>query len=348
MGERRRRSGVREVVRGHVDGLNGRHRAGARRGDALLQLAHLGRQRRLIPDGARHPAEKRRDLGAGLHEAEDVVDEQEHVLALLAEVLGHRETGECDAETGSGRLVHLAVDERHLVENARLLHLEVEVVALARALADTGEHGHPAVRVRDVVDQLHDRDRLADAGATEETDLAALDVRSDEVDHLDAGLEDLDRRSKLAEGGRLAVDRPALDIGGCGLLVDRLTEHVPDAAEGAVADRHRDRRAGVDDGGAARKSVGRVHGDRANAVVTEMLLHFGHEGRGRAVGLDDLYLDGVEDLGQAVGKDRVDHDALDLDDLPDVLRPVRARLLRHCSPWGKSVALKEVTPSGGV
>ena len=32
----------------------------------------------------------------------------------------------------------------------------------------------------------------------------------------------------------------------------------------------------------------------------------------------DLDLDGVEDLGQAVGEDRVDHDALDLDDLADV------------------------------
>ena len=124
---------------------------------------------------------------------------------VLAEVLGHREAGQGDAKTGSGRLVHLAVDERDLVEHAGLLHLEIEVVTLARALTDTGEDGHTAVGVGDVVDQLHDRDGLADARATEEADLAALDVRGDKVDDLDAGLEDLDRRLQVAERRRIPV-----------------------------------------------------------------------------------------------------------------------------------------------
>ena len=164
----------------------------------------------------------------------------------------------------------------------------------------------PLCCVRDVVDQLHDRDRLADAGAAEEADLAALDVRGDEVDDLDARLEDLDRRRQLAERGRLAVDRPALDIGGRGLPVDGLAEDVPDAAERAVADGHRDRRPGVDDVGAAREAVGRVHRDRADAVVAEMLLHLRDQRRGVPSGRDDLDLDRVEDLGQAVGEDGVD------------------------------------------
>ena len=40
---------------------------------------------------------------------------------------------------------------------------------------------------------------------------------------------------------------------------------------------HRDRAAGVDDLGAARQAVGRVHRDRADAVVAEVLLHLAHE-----------------------------------------------------------------------
>ena len=303
---------------GHVDRLHGRDRAGAGRGDALLQLAHLGGQRRLVADGARHAAEERRHLRACLHEAEDVVDEQQHVLALLAEVLRHREAGQRDAETGSGRLVHLAVDERDLVEHAGLFHLEVEVVALARALADTGEHGHAAVGVGDVVDELHDRDGLADAGTTEETDLAALDVRRDQVDHLDARLEDLDGRLQVAECRRLTVDRPPLDALDRGLVVDRLADHVPDASERRVANGNRDRPARVDDVRPTRETVGGIHGDRAHAVVAEVLLHLRNERRGRPVGSVDLDLDGVEDLGQAVREDRVDHDALDLDDLAGV------------------------------
>ena len=61
------------------------------RGDALLERAHLGGQRGLVTDGARDAAEERGHFRAGLREAEDVVDEEEHVLALfVAEVLGAR------------------------------------------------------------------------------------------------------------------------------------------------------------------------------------------------------------------------------------------------------------------
>jgi hypothetical protein len=42
-----------------------------------LQLAHLGAQGRLITDRRRHPAEQRGNLGPGLGEPEDVVDEQQ-------------------------------------------------------------------------------------------------------------------------------------------------------------------------------------------------------------------------------------------------------------------------------
>ncbi len=318
MGERGRRRRVGEVVGRHVDRLHRGDRAGARRRDALLQLAHLGGERRLVADGARHAAEQRRHLGARLHEAEDVVDEEEHVLALVAEVLRHRQAGERDAQASARRLVHLPVDERGLVDHARLAHLEEEVVALARPLAHAGEDGETAVLLGEVVDQLHDQHGLADAGAAEEADLAALDVGRDQIDHLDSRLEDLDGRRQLAEGGRLAVDRPALHVLRLRLLVDRLADHVPDPAERRLADRNGDRRAGVDDVCAAREAVGRVHRHGANAIVAEVLLHLCDEREARAVGAGDLDLEGVEDLGQGVREHRVDHDALDLDDLAGV------------------------------
>jgi hypothetical protein len=85
----------------------------ARRGDALLQLAHLVGQVRLVAHGGRHPAEQRGDLGTGLGEPEDVVDEQQHVLLLhVAEVLRHRQRRQRDAQAGARRLVHLAEDQR--------------------------------------------------------------------------------------------------------------------------------------------------------------------------------------------------------------------------------------------
>ena len=67
--------------------------------------------------------------------------------------------------------------------------------------------------LRDVVDQLLDQHRLADAGATEETGFAALDIRGQQIDDLDARLEDLDLRRHVAEVRRSPVDRPALAHG---------------------------------------------------------------------------------------------------------------------------------------
>ena len=84
----------------------------------------------------------------------------------------------------------------------------VEVVALAGALAHAGEDRVAAVLGGDVADQLLDDDRLADAGAAEHADLAALAEGRDQVDDLDAGLEDLERcvACSSKDGGG-AVDR---------------------------------------------------------------------------------------------------------------------------------------------
>src|SRR3972149_6162255 len=68
--------------------------------------------------------------GARLREAEDVVDEEQHVLALLVtEVLRGGEAREADAQARPRRLGRLADDARRLLDDARLLHLVVEVVA---------------------------------------------------------------------------------------------------------------------------------------------------------------------------------------------------------------------------
>src|SRR5690606_39602689 len=99
----------------------------------------------LFPYTTLFRSEQRRHLGARLHEAEDVVDEEEHVLALhVAEVLGDGQRREGDPEAHARRLVHLAEDQGRLVEDARLRHLEVEGVALAGPLAHAGEHRHGA------------------------------------------------------------------------------------------------------------------------------------------------------------------------------------------------------------
>src|SRR5690606_18145082 len=135
-------------------------------------------------------------------------------------------------------------------------HLEPEVVAHAGALADAAEYGVAAELAGDAGDHLLDDDGLADAGAAEEADLAAADEGAEQVDDLDAGGEDLGLRVQGAELGGLAVDGATRGVGDRGLLVDRLAEEVEDAAEDLLADRDRDRGAGVDDRDAAGEAVG--------------------------------------------------------------------------------------------
>ena len=116
-------------------------------------------------------------------------------------------------------LVHAGID-----------HLVIEVVALAGALADAGEHRIAAMRLGHVVDQLHDQHGLADAGAAEQADLAAFGVRREQVHHLDAGDQDLGLGRLIDVRGRRGVDWAlggGLDRAG---LVDRLADYVHDAA----------------------------------------------------------------------------------------------------------------------
>ena len=249
MGERGRRRRIGQVVGGDVDRLHRGDRALGRRGDALLQRAHVGGERRLVADRGRNAAEQRRDFRPGLGEPKDVVDEQQHVLALIAEMLGDGDAGQSDAHACAGRLVHLAKHQRAFRFNLRIgimgigidLRFDefvIEIVALAGAFADAREYGIAAVGLGDVVDQFLDEHRLAHASAAEQADLAALGVGREQVDDLDAGDENLGVGRLIDISGGWLMDRAALvhlDRPG---FIHGLADHVHDAPERALADRH--------------------------------------------------------------------------------------------------------------
>ena len=124
-----------------------------------------------------------------------------------------------DAGARARRLVHLAVDQGafgafgravlRVLVHAGLDHLVIEVVAFAGALAHAGQHRIAAIGLGDVVDQFLHGHGLADAGAAEQADLAALGVGREQVDDLDAGDQHLGFGRLVGEGGRFGVDRRA-------------------------------------------------------------------------------------------------------------------------------------------
>src|SRR5947209_9481060 len=87
----------------------------------------------------------------------------------------------------------------------------IEVVAFARALAYAGEHRIPAMRLRNVVDQLHDDDGLADTSAAEQADLAAFGVGRQQIDDFDTGDENFRFGRLVGKGRRRLVDWAPLD-----------------------------------------------------------------------------------------------------------------------------------------
>src|SRR5437867_1558854 len=320
---------VGDVVGRHVDRLHRGDRALLRGGDALLELAHFGAQRRLIADRRRHAAEQRRDFGPGLREPEDVVDEQQHVFPfLVTEVLRGGEAGEADAQSCAGRLGHLTEDERGLLEDARLLHLVIEVVALPGTLADARKDRDAAVLLCNVVDELLDQDRLPDPGSAEQARLAALRVRIQEVDDLDPRLEHLDLRRLVLEWGRRAMDRVRLLRLDRGALVHRFADHVEDPAERLRPDRDRDGRAGVVHGHPAPETVGRGHGDRPHLALAQVLRHL--EGELLRIRKDVLVLDALDEE-RVVDARQLARLELHVDDRPDDLHDLpRAHASAPC------------------
>lgn len=105
-------SGIGQIVSRHIDGLYGRDGAFFGGGDSLLQGSQVSGEGGLIPDSRGDTAEEGRDFGAGLGEPEDVVDEEQDILAfLISEILGDGEASESHSGSGSWGLVHLPVDQ---------------------------------------------------------------------------------------------------------------------------------------------------------------------------------------------------------------------------------------------
>ena len=298
-----------------------------------------------------------------LGEAENVVDEEEHVLSLVVtEVLGDGEAGKGDTGTRTRGLVHLSEDERGLrlvvgeLDDTSLDHLVVEVwpdfsesvratsfmhtrpltVTLTGALSDTGENGVSSVGLGDVVDELLDEDGLADSGSTEESDLSTTRVRGEEVDDLDSGLEDLGRGRLVDELGRVGVDRAHGDTDDGTTLVNGLTDDVHDATEAGGADGDEDGRASVDDGLATDETLGSWRARRKGTGKKIRRPWATRRSQGRTV-----HGDGADRVLSQVHRDLEDEavlEALDLERVEDGGEVIRVELDLHVATQQTSAA----------
>mmetsp|Transcript_14100 Transcript_14100/g.38107 ORF Transcript_14100/g.38107 Transcript_14100/m.38107 type:complete len:413 (-) Transcript_14100:656-1894(-) len=182
VGEGGGRGRICQIIGRHVHGLHGGNGALLGGGNSLLEGTHICGQGGLVTHSGGNATQQGRHLGVGLGKAEDVVHEEQHVLALIAEELSHSQTSQSHTGTGSRGLVHLTIHQGHLglvallthMDDTRLNHLVVQIVALTGALTHTGEHGKTTMGLGHVVDQLHNQHSLAHTGTSKQTNLTTL------------------------------------------------------------------------------------------------------------------------------------------------------------------------------
>src|SRR6266568_9115858 len=183
------RSRVSVVVGLVVHGLHRCYRSLLGRGDALLQLTHLFCQVWLVAHSGGHATQERRYFSACLCEAEDVVDKEQHVLALfVTEVFRQRQSTQSHAQTSAGRLIHLTKDHSQAIDDPCIDHFFVQVVAFAGALTNTSKNAVAAMSLRDVVNEFLDDNGLAHTSTTKGSGFSTSHEGTDQIDNFQACL----------------------------------------------------------------------------------------------------------------------------------------------------------------
>ncbi len=220
-------------------------------------------------------AQEAGDLAAGLDEAEDVVDEQQHVLPALVRGRTPRRARAPSSRRGSARPAARSSGRRPASSGRapRGAHLDPELVPRAIARRSSCEHGDAAPLRDRAPDELHQEHRLADPGPAEEPCLAPARERREQIDHLDArGVDSRARTSAraAAPGGRSGG---AGCPGGSAALIERVTEDIDQPAQRGLSHGHRDRRPGGRDARPALQAPGEPEGHRPHVLGIELLLH---------------------------------------------------------------------------
>src|SRR5262249_34664113 len=147
-------------------------------------------------------------------------------------------------------------------------------VSFPCALPDTCENRHSAMQLGDIMDKLHDDDGLADSGAAERAYLSSFHERANQVDDFDAGRQDLLGCRLIDQRWRKTMDRIIFVRFNRSALVDGSSRNVKHPPHDTISDRHVYRGAAIHNVKATFKTFGSGHGDCANQLVPEMLLHF--------------------------------------------------------------------------
>ena len=221
--------------------------AAARAGTGTFHHARqLGKGGGRVALGGGRLAPGEADFALRHGKAGDAVEQQQDLLALIAEMLGYGGGGPGGLAAHQRRLV-AGGDDDHRARHAFLAEIFLQkVLHLAAALADKADDDHIGLGA---ARQHRHHGRLADAGAGKDPHALAPAERGEDVHHLDLGVEPLAHPAALESGrGRGANPAGGIALGQAPLAVERLAEGVHHPSDpgvigadlvGAVADLYR-------------------------------------------------------------------------------------------------------------
>merc|ERR1711955_157317 len=296
------RGRVSQVISWYVNGLDRSNGTLLGGGNSLLHSTHVSGQSGLVSYSGRNTTQQGRHLGTSLGESEDIVNEKQHVLSLLVtEVLGNSQSSEGNTSTSTRGLVHLSVHKGDLGgtvlqrDDSTLNHLVVQIVSFPSSLSDTSEHGETTVSLGDVVNQFHDKYSLADASTAEQTNLSSLTVGGQQVYHLNSSYKNLLLYRHIGEVWSLSVNGLPLVCGYRTSLVNRVTNHIDNTAQSLLSYRDHDGGSAVVDNLASDETLGTVHSNGPDSVLSQMLGNLQDELR-----LSVVDNESVKNLGKAI------------------------------------------------
>jgi hypothetical protein len=162
----------------------------------------------------------------------------------------------------------------------------VQIVTLTSTLADTSENRETTVSLSNVVlgkmlapfcnmdkyaspyNQLLNEHSLSDSGSSEQTNLTSTSVWGEEINDLDTGDEDFGGCGLFSELWWIGMDGSELVGLDGSTLIDGVTSDVHDTTESSWTNRNHDRSSSVSSNGTSYETLGTVHGDTSDDVLT--------------------------------------------------------------------------------
>ena len=240
----------RHVVGLGLDDRQSGHRAGAevvgQLGAAFQQPAVQVEDVTRVRLPARRPAQQQRHRTVGLGLLGQVVEDDQHVFALVHPVLADGRAGVGSDVLVSGRIRGRRVDDRGVRQSPGRLELAADGGDRRGLLADRDiDAAHLLFLVAGFPGRLLVHDRVdGDGGlaglavADDQLSLTPTD-RNHRVDGLDPRLQGLPDLLAVHHPGGLQLQRtPLVDVGEVAETVDRVAQRVDGPAEVAVAHRH--------------------------------------------------------------------------------------------------------------